>query len=94
MQPISYEEVMRIVKNGKFYNPASTHYSSGVVVRCDYCCKNNLEMSLGYENYDLCIECLNCLTTIKSINIEEMPIAEFATETLFHELTYKKKKED
>ena len=49
-----------IIKNGTFYNPAAKHYSQLFVnVVCDKCKKSNLDMSIGWENYDLCLSCAN-----------------------------------
>ncbi len=50
-----------ICKNGKYYNPASDHYpTSGpsTVVVCDRCQRNNLKVCVGYNDYDLCLKCV------------------------------------
>jgi hypothetical protein len=49
----------KIYKNGKFYNPATTHYgnSSNAVV-CDKCRKKNLKSCIGFGSEDLCLSCV------------------------------------
>lgn len=46
-------------KYGIFYNPASKHYNVGgnTSVQCDLCKKKSLPKSVGYNQFDLCIEC-------------------------------------
>ena len=44
---------------GKYYNPASTHYNDEHEVICDRCNKNNLDISFGYLDKDICVNCAN-----------------------------------
>jgi len=52
---INFEQ---IIKNGNFYFPAWTHYNkSDANVTCDRCRRTNLKCCIGYNNYDLCLDC-------------------------------------
>ena len=63
---ISSEELQNIIKNGKYYNPATSHYDDDdSEVVCDKCNKSNLEVSIGYGEHDLCLKCVRNLTKIK-----------------------------
>lgn len=54
-----------IIKNGKYYNPASTRYDSNTIVSCDRCFNNNLNICVGWRQYDLCMKCFRDVTNIK-----------------------------
>lgn len=59
-QPHIPQEFRDIAKRGEFYCPAYLHYNiPGVNVTCDYCKKNGLDQSYGFDdkNLDLCVEC-------------------------------------
>ena len=43
---------------GTFYQPANLHYSGSGSVNCDKCQRTNLKSCIGYQNYDLCLECI------------------------------------
>lgn len=45
-------------KNGTYYNPANKHYNNAGIVQCDMCNKQSLQECIGYENVDLCMECV------------------------------------
>lgn len=65
-QQISQETFILVCKRGTYYNPAKKHYedkSNNVI--CDRCCKHNLNVCIGYEKYDLC---LNCTEEVIKIN--------------------------
>lgn len=50
---------MDIVKYGKFYYPASTHYGSLTAnVTCDRCQRSSLTCCVGYADSDLCMGCV------------------------------------
>lgn len=65
---------MTIIENGKFYYPASSHYthnshnshishnSHNSIVICDKCGKSNLIACIGYMSEDLCLACVDSLT--------------------------------
>jgi len=48
----------QIIKNGNFYFPAWTHYNKNDAnVTCDRCRRTNLKCCIGYNEYDLCLDC-------------------------------------
>lgn len=59
---ITENELYQIIKNGRIYNPAYTHYTTNPNegnISCDKCKKNSLNVSFGYMDKDLCINCYN-----------------------------------
>lgn len=42
---------------GIYYNPAEKHYAKECDVICDKCFRHNLDVSIGWETYDLCLKC-------------------------------------
>jgi hypothetical protein len=47
-------------KFGKYYNPATDHYNnSNTSVVCDRCHRTNLKISIGLDETDLCLTCIN-----------------------------------
>jgi len=58
-QPLDKETMIKVYKFGSYYNPASNHYGSTANVVCDRCYKNNLDISIGWQTYDLCLVCTN-----------------------------------
>lgn len=50
------------LKSGTFFYPAWKHYGVKMYVSCDRCNRQNLEVSLGYGKYDLCLLCVDELT--------------------------------
>ena len=59
MSTINKETMINICKYGTYYNPASKHYTEGANVVCDKCYKNNLSICIGWNNYDMCLLCVN-----------------------------------
>ena len=59
---VDQETLDKIVKNGTFYNPASKHYSYETDVKCDKCLKTGINICIGWENYDLCMSCVDLLS--------------------------------
>ena len=61
--PLTLGKICEIISRGRLYDPAYTHYGSNATsgVLCDYCKKQNIEISWGYENYDFCMSCLEKL---------------------------------
>lgn len=54
----------QIYKFGDYYNPASKHYETRsnynvINVICDRCGRKNLNICIGYNDYDLCIPCVD-----------------------------------
>ena len=63
------QELFKIVSSGKYYYPAYTHYSlTPVNVRCDFCSKSNLECAIGFEDKDLCLNCVEILANENNLN--------------------------
>lgn len=61
---ITQKLALEILNSGIFYNPASKHYHNKVNPRvvCDYCRRDNLNVCIGYKEYDLCLPCVDRLT--------------------------------
>ena len=67
---ITRVEAINIIKNGTYYYPANKHYSnSDVIVVCDFCGKNNLNTSIGFNDKDLCLICVDNLSQQESNNL-------------------------
>lgn len=64
---ITIQQTQDIIINGTFYFPAWKHYNQETIVNCDLCHKSGLVCSIGYQTFDLCLECVN-LTIHLSIN--------------------------
>ena len=55
---MNHNDYLNIIKNGKFYFPASAHYNyESSNVQCDRCFRNDLSISIGYMDRDLCLNC-------------------------------------
>lgn len=59
-ESLDYNTTIKILKYGTYYNPAHTHYSFAKVtsIVCDRCYRQNLDMCIGYDTYDLCLNCV------------------------------------
>ncbi|ATZ80392.1 hypothetical protein BMW23_0335 [Bodo saltans virus] len=55
----------QVVDNGTYYYPAWKHYGKHVNVFCDRCNRSCLSASIGFKNYDLCLRCVDELTSKK-----------------------------
>lgn len=67
--PLTELEQKEILKQGRLYYPASSHYNSGGVVKCDNCLRNNLSVSIGYGQLDMCLSCTQLISDkLKSTN--------------------------
>ena len=53
-----------IYKNGKYYNPAWTHYQEGAVVSCDRCKRTQLNVCIGWKEYDMCLKCVEEMSIV------------------------------
>jgi hypothetical protein len=57
--PLSREKTLKIFKNGIYYSPSSRHYNKpNTNVVCDRCHKTPLDICIGYEDYDMCLSCI------------------------------------
>lgn len=65
MDTISFSKASKILSKGSFYNPASLHYPkvANPQVACDYCRRDKLAVSVGYKKYDLCMQCVDRLSS-------------------------------
>lgn len=52
------QRLVELVKYGKYYNPAYQHYGQEGIVYCDKCNKQDLSVCIGYETFDLCLNCV------------------------------------
>ena len=60
---LSRTEALEVVIRGLYYFPAYKHHSQTPTnIWCDYCKRTGLNCSIGYQNYDLCLGCVEMLT--------------------------------
>jgi len=61
---ISFEIEQEVYKYGTYYNPASKHYSlfEDINVVCDRCNRSRLPVCIGYNEYDLCLKCVDAIS--------------------------------
>lgn len=79
MNPINFEN---IVRHGKYYNPAHTHYGRKTNVVCDRCGRTNLDICIGYKDYDLCFNCVDIVNSIMKTNKKKKKENDFKYMTL------------
>ncbi len=70
-EQIDKKTMIKIWKYGTYYNPASKHYGNPGNIMCDKCFKDNLNMCIGYEDYDLCLNCVEDINKIKQKMIKD-----------------------
>ena len=66
---LTFEEALLVVTRGHYSYPAYKRYINECTVKCDYCDKKNLPASIGFQQYDVCLSCADCL--IKTYKIVE-----------------------
>jgi len=71
---MSDKKYNNVIKYGKFYYPATSHYPNSLNIQCDRCYKNDLQSCIGYEDIDLCLKCVDLLTNLKNTNQFEIQI--------------------
>ena len=54
---------LNIIKNGKYYCPAWTHYDKQTSVVCDRCGSTQLVVCIGWDKYDMCLKCVDTITS-------------------------------
>lgn len=59
-------ELLTVYKYGTYYNPAWKHYGGETNVVCDRCKSSNLSVCIGHGSLDLCMICINEMSTYKS----------------------------
>ncbi|ATZ81149.1 hypothetical protein BMW23_1106 [Bodo saltans virus] len=53
-----------IYKDGSYYNPASSHYKPETTnVTCDGCQRQSLKVCIGWQDYDMCVNCIKKMST-------------------------------
>lgn len=55
-------QIQETFQKGIYYNPASLHYKCKRNIFCVRCNMPNLQICIGFENYDLCMSCVKDLT--------------------------------
>lgn len=50
--------MLLVTAQGVYYNPANKHYNYKGFVTCNRCFKSNLDVCIGFSEYDLCLNCL------------------------------------
>ena len=70
---LNYNKALEVVKNGKMYIPASSHYPhmKNCNVACDYCQTSRLSTCLGYTDIDLCLKCVQRISETESNKQEQ-----------------------
>lgn len=69
---ISDKIFQQICDHGTYFNPAWKHYGEPGNIICDKCRKNNLDICIGYQDKDLCLECVMEINKSKKfINVIE-----------------------
>ncbi len=69
-QSLSSDIFEQICKFGTHYNPASKHYNDIQNVVCDRCFRENLDICIGYEKYDLCFSCVQEIVRITNLKLQ------------------------
>ena len=74
--PPSQETMVKILKNGTYYFPATKHYNNNATsVMCDRCRRTDLDMCIGLDSYDLCLPCIQDISHIyKPITVTPPPV--------------------
>jgi hypothetical protein len=89
-------DFIEILKNGKFYCPASAHHDfAHPNIRCDRCQKTKLKTSIGYNKMDICMTCvveleklLPCTVPSKKLKMYDKPqVKEESSESEDEEFT-------
>lgn len=49
----------RILQVGTYFYPAWRHYGRKTLIMCDRCNRQDLQVCIGYRDYDICLECVS-----------------------------------
>lgn len=63
--------LLNVYTNGRYYNPAWSHYGRHTNVICDRCKTTQLKVCIGWEKYDLCMKCADQLSKHTEIYTED-----------------------
>ncbi|AYV82002.1 MAG: hypothetical protein Homavirus2_6 [Homavirus sp.] len=66
---------MKIYKYGTYYNPATNHYGAVGSVNCDRCHRKLLDICIGWQTYDLCIECIQDINQHTHVFVAKNPLS-------------------
>lgn len=78
------KKMLEICKLGKYYEKAALRYGGKKSIICDRCFRKDLDKCVGYESYDLCLDCTKIIIdTNKNKNKKKNP-----------KIKYKKKQPD
>lgn len=74
--PLSQDMMVKILKNGTYYFPATKHYNNNSTsVLCDRCRRTDLNMCIGLDTYDLCLPCIQDVSHIYSpVTVNPPPV--------------------
>lgn len=62
MSSSSDDTFIKAARYGNYYCPATLHYEErNASVDCDRCHKKSLQVCIGYDRTDLCLQCVNYL---------------------------------
>jgi hypothetical protein len=67
------DELYKIIKHGKLFYTNDDDYYTNSSVQCDRCFRNSLNVYIGYQGNDLCLDCVKILTD-KDFNRNKFPI--------------------
>lgn len=73
---INIHKANSIIKYGKLYNPAHSHYPHLIHdqiqknIICYFCNKPNLKICIGFNSDDLCLTCADSIVTLQN-NIQK-----------------------
>ena len=78
-------DFFKILTQGKYYYPASSHYSQNesISVTCDRCLTTNLKVCIGFDQYDLCLECISDLSNMKNSFVPQPPTYTKMSQSMF-----------
>ena len=55
---MNYEETLLTIQYGVYFNPANKHYNYIGKVTCNRCYVSNLDVCIGYKEFDMCLGCV------------------------------------
>lgn len=96
------KNLLNTFEKGTYYNPAWKHYDNqNANVTCDRCGRSNLKICIGHGQFDLCMACINIISTkCQTPNTPTPPTTNYTQMeqdmyvTKMMQKMYKKKEED
>ena len=73
----------KICQLGTYFNPASKHYKNNSKVSCDRCRKQNIDICIGWDSYDLCMKCVQEVNNIIISEKNEPQMLSFMQQSQF-----------